>query len=78
MHVTFDEFNPFSAEKWVANDDADGDLQEESSKEIQENAPQENQEDRQEEQTNTELEQQEGISQTLPKEWRMSLLILKI
>ncbi|KAH9769110.1 hypothetical protein KPL71_011871 [Citrus sinensis] len=70
MHVTFDESNPFSVEKGVANDDADGDLQEESSKEIQENAPQENQEDRQEEQTNTELEQQEGISQTLPKEWR--------
>ncbi|KAH9770099.1 Integrase catalytic domain-containing protein [Citrus sinensis] len=70
MHVTFDESNPFSAEKGVANDDADGDLQEESSKEIQENAPQQNQEDRQEEQTNTELEQQEGISQTLPKEWR--------
>ena len=70
MHVTFDESNSFSAEKGVANDDADGDLQEESSKEIQENAPQENQEDRQEEQTNTELEQQEGISQTLPKEWR--------
>ncbi|KAH9697748.1 hypothetical protein KPL71_023737 [Citrus sinensis] len=70
MHITFNESNPFSVEKGVANDDADGDLQEESSKEIQENAPQENQEDRQEEQTNTELEQQEGISQTLPKEWR--------
>ncbi|KAH9649048.1 Integrase catalytic domain-containing protein [Citrus sinensis] len=70
MHVTFDESNPSSAEKRVANDDADGELQEESSKENQENAPQENQEDRQEEQTNTELEQQEGISQTLPKEWR--------
>ncbi|KAH9668541.1 hypothetical protein KPL70_021452 [Citrus sinensis] len=49
-----------NVEKGVANDDADGDLQEESSKEIQENASQENQEDRQEEQTNTELEQQEG------------------
>ncbi|KAH9687354.1 Integrase catalytic domain-containing protein [Citrus sinensis] len=70
MHVTFNESNPSSAEKGVANDDADGDLQEESSKEVQENAPQENQEDRQEEQTNMELEQQEGISQTLPKEWR--------
>ncbi|KAH9649255.1 Integrase catalytic domain-containing protein [Citrus sinensis] len=70
MHVTFDESNPFSAEKGVANDDADGELQEESSKENQENAPQENQEDRQEEQTNLELEQQDGISQTLPKEWR--------
>ena len=58
MHVTFDESNPFSAEKGVANDDADGDLQEESSKDIQENASQENQEDRQEEQTNIELEQQ--------------------
>ncbi|KAH9697228.1 hypothetical protein KPL71_023524 [Citrus sinensis] len=70
MHVTFDESNPSSAEKGVANDDADGELQEESSKENQENAPQENQEDRQEEQTNMELEQQDGISQTLPKEWR--------
>ncbi|KAH9686293.1 Integrase catalytic domain-containing protein [Citrus sinensis] len=33
MHVTFDESNPSSAEKGVANDDADGDLREESSKE---------------------------------------------
>ena len=40
MHVMFDESNPSSAEKGVANDDADGDLQEESSKEIQENASQ--------------------------------------
>ena len=32
MHDTFDEFNPSSAEKRVANDDADGELQEESSK----------------------------------------------
>ncbi|KAH9657810.1 Integrase catalytic domain-containing protein [Citrus sinensis] len=70
MHVTFDESNPSSAEKGVVNDDADGELQEESSKENQENAPQENQEDRQEEQTNMELEQQEGSSQTPPKEWR--------
>ncbi|KAH9734859.1 Integrase catalytic domain-containing protein [Citrus sinensis] len=68
MHVTFDESNPSSAEKGVVNDDANGELQEKSSKENQENAPQENQEDRQEEQTN--MEQQEGISQTLPKEWR--------
>ncbi|KAH9679892.1 Integrase catalytic domain-containing protein [Citrus sinensis] len=68
MHITFDESNPSSAEKGVVNDDADGELQEKSSKENQENAPQENQEDRQEEQTN--MEQQEGISQTLPKEWR--------
>ncbi|KAH9705040.1 hypothetical protein KPL70_011720 [Citrus sinensis] len=57
MHVTFDESNPSSTEKRVVNDDADGELQEESSKENQENAPQENQEDRQEEQTN--MEQQE-------------------
>ncbi|KAH9733812.1 Integrase catalytic domain-containing protein [Citrus sinensis] len=70
MHVTFNESNISSMEKGVANDDADGELQEESLKENQENAPQENQEDRQEEQTNMELEQQEGISQTLPKEWR--------
>ncbi|KAH9704323.1 hypothetical protein KPL70_011410 [Citrus sinensis] len=47
-----------------------GELQEESSKENQEHTPQENQKDRQEEQTNMELEQQEGSSQTLTKEWR--------
>ncbi|KAH9791901.1 hypothetical protein KPL71_003915 [Citrus sinensis] len=70
MHVTFDESNPSSAEKGVVNDDADGELQEELSKENQEHAPQENQEDRREEQTNMELEQQEGSSQTLPKEWK--------
>ena len=40
--------------KELLNDDADGELQEESSKDKQENAPQENQEDRQEEQTNME------------------------
>ena len=68
MHVTFDESNPSSAEKWVVNDDTDGELQEESSKENQENAPQENQENKQEEQTNMKLKQQEGSSQTLPKE----------
>ena len=39
IHVTFDESNPCSAEKGVVNDDADGELQEESSKENQENAP---------------------------------------
>ena len=54
--------------KELLNDDADGELQEESSKDKQENAPQENQEDIQEEQTN--MEKQEGISQTLPREWR--------
>ena len=70
MHVTFDESNPSFTENGVVNDDANGELQEESSKENQENAPQENQEDRQEEQINMELEQQNGISQTLPKEWR--------
>ena len=43
----FDESNPSCAEKGVVNDDADGELQEESSKENQENAPQENQDDRQ-------------------------------
>ena len=62
MHVTFDESNPSSAEEGINYDDADGELQEESSKE--------NQGDRQEEQTNMELEQQDGISQSLPKEWR--------
>ncbi|KAH9678882.1 hypothetical protein KPL71_025892 [Citrus sinensis] len=63
-------FGDNSKGKILGIENVDGDLQEESSKEIQENAPQENQEDRQEEQTNTELEQQECISQTLPKEWR--------
>ena len=54
MHITFDKFNPSSAEKWAVNDDAYGELQEESSKDKQENALQENQEYRQEEQTNME------------------------
>ena len=66
MHVIFDESNPSSAEKGVVNDDAYGELQEESSKDKQEIALQENQEDRQEEQIN--MEGQEGIFQTLPKE----------
>ncbi|KAH9698219.1 hypothetical protein KPL71_023937 [Citrus sinensis] len=39
MHVTFDESNPSSTKKGVVNDNADGELQEESSKENQENAP---------------------------------------
>ncbi|KAH9734288.1 Integrase catalytic domain-containing protein [Citrus sinensis] len=68
MRVTFDESNPSSAEKEIIYDDADGELQEESSKDKQENAPQRNQEDEQEKQTN--MEQHEGISQALPKEWR--------
>ena len=76
MHITIDESNLSSAEKGVVNDDADGELQEKSSKENQENAPQENQEDRQEEQTN--MEQQEGISQTLPKEGGMFPLTLRM
>ena len=54
MHVIFDESNPSSTEERVVNDDADGELQEESSKDKQENALQENQEDGQEEQTNME------------------------
>ncbi|KAH9687357.1 hypothetical protein KPL70_014742 [Citrus sinensis] len=58
----------------VANDDADGDLQEESSKEVQENAPQKNQEDRQEEQTNMELEQQEDFSSCMSQEFEMSMM----
>ncbi|KAH9802179.1 hypothetical protein KPL71_001272 [Citrus sinensis] len=63
-------FGDNSKGKILGIGNVDGELQEESSKENQENAPQENQEDRQEEQTNMELEQQEGISQTLPNEWR--------
>ena len=38
----------------IIYDDADGELQEESSKDKQENAPQRNQEDEQEKQTNIE------------------------
>ena len=60
MHVTF--------EKGIIYDDAEGELQEESLKDKQENTPQKNQEDGQEEQTN--IEQHEGTSQALPKEWR--------
>ncbi|KAH9669581.1 Integrase catalytic domain-containing protein [Citrus sinensis] len=68
MHVIFDESNPSSAEKGINYDDANGELQEEPSNDNQENALQRNQEDEQEEQTN--MEQYEGTSQTLPKEWR--------
>ena len=66
MHVTLDEFNPSSAEKGINYDDADGELQEQPSKDKQENAPQRNQEDEQEEQTH--MEQHEGTSQALPNE----------
>ncbi|KAH9658003.1 hypothetical protein KPL70_023317 [Citrus sinensis] len=69
MHVTFDESSPSSTKKGIIYDDADGELQEESSKNKQENAPQRNQEDGQKEQTN--MEQHEGTSQALPKEWRL-------
>ena len=75
MHVTFNESNPSSTEKVVINDDADEELLEESSKNKQEDTPHENQEDRQEEETN--IEQQEGISQTLPRSGGMSLFIQK-
>ena len=45
MHVIFDESNPSFAEKCIIYDNADGELQEELSKDKQENAPQRNQED---------------------------------
>ena len=65
MHVTFDESNPSSTEK-VVNDDAEL-QQEESLKDKQDDTSRENQKEQQEE---TNLKQDKGNSQTLPKEWR--------
>ena len=39
MHVAFDESNPSSEEKIVIDNDVDGELQEESSKDNQKDAP---------------------------------------
>ena len=55
------------AEKVVVDNDADKELQEESSKDNQKDAPRGNQEEQHEE---TNAEQNEGTSQSLPKEWR--------
>ena len=67
MHVTFDEFNPSFAEKAIVDNHADEELQEELSKDNQKNAPHGNQEEQHEE---TNAEQNEGTSQSPPKEWR--------
>ncbi|KAH9716551.1 hypothetical protein KPL71_021497 [Citrus sinensis] len=67
MHVTFDESNPSSTEKVVVDDNAEEEQQEETSNDNQEDAPHGIQEEHHEE---TNAEQNEGTSQTLPKEWR--------
>ncbi|KAH9716748.1 Integrase catalytic domain-containing protein [Citrus sinensis] len=67
MHVTFDESNPSSTEKVVVDDNAEEEQQEEASNDNQEDAPRGIQEEPHEE---TNAEQNEGTSQTLPKEWR--------
>ncbi|KAH9704464.1 Integrase catalytic domain-containing protein [Citrus sinensis] len=67
MHVTFDESNPSSTEKVVVDDNAEEEQQEEASNGNQEDTPPGIQEEHHEE---TNVEQNEGTSQTLPKEWR--------
>ncbi|KAH9792467.1 hypothetical protein KPL71_004134 [Citrus sinensis] len=68
MHVTFDESNPFSPKKVVVDDDAgEEEQEEEASNDNQEDAPHGIQEEHHEEPN---VEQNEGTSQTLPKEWR--------
>ncbi|KAH9670880.1 hypothetical protein KPL70_017145 [Citrus sinensis] len=67
MHVTFDETNPSSTEKVVVDDNTEEEQQEEASNDNQEEAPYGIQKEHHEE---TNVEQNEGTSQTLPKEWR--------
>ncbi|KAH9780462.1 hypothetical protein KPL71_008083 [Citrus sinensis] len=68
MHVTFDESNPSSTKKVVVDDDAgEEEQEEEASNDNQEDAPHGIQEEHHEEPN---VEQNEGTSQTLPKEWR--------
>ncbi|KAH9800792.1 hypothetical protein KPL71_000795 [Citrus sinensis] len=67
MHVTFDESNSSSTEKVVVDDNAEEEQQEEASNDNQEVAPHGIQEEHHEE---TNVKQNEGTSQTLPKEWR--------
>ncbi|KAH9697694.1 Integrase catalytic domain-containing protein [Citrus sinensis] len=67
MHVTFDESNPSSTKKVVIDDNAEEEQQEEASNDNQEDAPHGIQEEHHEE---TNAEQNEGTSQTLPNEWR--------
>ncbi|KAH9715535.1 Integrase catalytic domain-containing protein [Citrus sinensis] len=66
MHVTFDESNPSSTEKVVVDNDVDEDLQKESSNDNQKDASHGNQDEHEE----MNVEQNEGASQSLPKEWR--------
>ncbi|KAH9685562.1 Integrase catalytic domain-containing protein [Citrus sinensis] len=68
MHVTFDESNLSSTKKVVVDDDAgEEEQEEEASNDNQEDAPHGIQEEHHEEPN---VEQNEGTSQTLPKEWR--------
>ena len=68
MHITFEKSNPSSSEKVVVDDDANENQQEDSSRDSQKDAHPKNRKDRQKEQTN--MDEQECISQILPKEWR--------
>ena len=74
MYVTFDESNRSSVKKVFVDNDADEELQEESSKGNQNDVPNGNQEEQHEE---TNAEQYEGTSQSLLKRGGMFLLILK-
>ncbi|KAH9657240.1 Integrase catalytic domain-containing protein [Citrus sinensis] len=67
MHVTFDETNPSSTEKVIVDDNAEEEQQEEASNDNQEDAPSGIQKEHHEEPN---AEQNEGTSETLPKEWR--------
>ncbi|KAH9697387.1 hypothetical protein KPL71_023585 [Citrus sinensis] len=67
MHVTFDESNPSSTEKVFVDDNVEEEQQQEASNDNQEDTPPEIQEEHHEEPN---AEQNEGTSQTLPKEWR--------
>ncbi|KAH9763082.1 Integrase catalytic domain-containing protein [Citrus sinensis] len=67
MHVTFDESYPSSTEKVIVDDNAEEEQQEEASNDNQKDAPHGIQEEHHEE---TNVEQNEGTFQTLPKEWR--------
>ncbi|KAH9762999.1 hypothetical protein KPL70_001024 [Citrus sinensis] len=66
MHITFDESNPSSTKKVIV-DNAEEEEQEEASNNNQEDAPHGIQDEHHEE---TNVEQNEGTSQTLPNEWR--------
>ncbi|KAH9672866.1 hypothetical protein KPL70_017899 [Citrus sinensis] len=67
MHVTFDETKPSSTEKVIVDDNAEEEQQQEASNDNQEDAPPVIQEEHHEKPN---AEQNEGTSQTLPKEWR--------